>query len=233
MEEKLFFLYYIYEKEKQFKAQGNINTSMVFGRKKSGIKSKIRKTFIVVAILAIVLGLSYFFPAVVDSFIGDVRGLFGLSVMEGNNVTIQETVEAVYFCPEDDCADNLIMRIGSAKETLHIAIYSFTLDEIGDAVINAYERGVEVKVVFEEGQISQYSEYEKLKSSGIPVKKDSNPSYMHNKFAVIDNEIVVTGSFNWSKNADERNDENLIIIKNKELAQKYEAEFQEIYEAAK
>ncbi len=78
--------------------------------------------------------------------------------------------------------------------------------------------------------MNEYSEYYKLKNAGIEVKLDSNPALMHNKVAIIDGKIVITGSYNWSLNAETKNNENMIIIKSVELAEIYEKEFWEIWQ---
>jgi len=101
-----------------------------------------------------------------------------------------------YFCPEDHCSSVVIRWISRANESIDIAIYSFTLDSIGDALIKARERGVKIRVIFERDQVNQWSEYSRLKSAGIPVMLDENPAYMHNKFMVIDGKVVLTGSYN-------------------------------------
>jgi len=96
-------------------------------------------------------------------------------------------------------------------------------------LIRAKSRGVDVKAVMEKSQVGKGSEYERLRNAGIDVKLDKNPDFMHNKFAVIDGSIVITGSFNWSKHADEKNDENLLIVNSEELAKKYGEEFFELW----
>jgi len=136
----------------------------------------------------------------------------------------------VFFCPEDKCADQLISKINSAQSTLDIAIYSFTHDEIGAALIDAKNRGVSVRVVFDYTQASnEYSEDEKMMQAGIPIRVRKASGYMHNKFTVIDGNFVATGSFNYSANADEKNDENLIFLWSKDLATQYAAEFEELW----
>ncbi len=108
-------------------------------------------------------------------------------------------------------------------------MYSFTLDSIADALIRARNRGIGVKVVMEKSQVGKGSEYERLRNAGIEVRLDKNTDLMHNKFMIVDGKIVATGSFNWSKHAHEKNDENLLIIYSEELAQKYREEFLEIW----
>lgn len=142
-----------------------------------------------------------------------------------------EFVGQVYFCPEDACADKLINSINTAKTSVDVAIYSFTLDEIADSLISAKNRGVAVRVLFDASQAqSQYSEDERLLENGVEVKLlDKSRGIMHNKFTIIDSEIVFTGSFNYSQNADRFNDENLVKIESKEIAGLYESEFEELW----
>lgn len=140
---------------------------------------------------------------------------------------------AVYFCPQDDCDGALINEINGAKTSVHVAIYSLTLDEISDALIAAKNRGVDVKIVMDKEQAaSQYSDYQKLKDAGVDVLIDGNGDYMHNKFAVIDGRVVTTGSYNWTDHATNGNDENELIISSVEMAAQYENAFQKIYSAA-
>ncbi|MCX8170390.1 MAG: phospholipase D family protein [Candidatus Bathyarchaeota archaeon] len=138
-------------------------------------------------------------------------------------------VLGIYFSPKGGCASAIINWIKRANSSIYILIYSFTLDSIGEALIEAYNRGVDVKAVFEKGQITQYSEYWRLRDAGIPVRNDTNPKSMHHKVMIIDGEIIITGSYNWSKTAEEENNENLIIIKDRDIARKYEEEFEKIW----
>lgn len=100
----------------------------------------------------------------------------------------------VYFCPEDACSSQIIKQIDIAQSYIYVAMYSFTLDSIAEALIRAKNRGVDVKVVMEKSQVGKGSEYERLKNAGIDVRLDKNPDFMHNKFAIIDGEVVATGS---------------------------------------
>ena len=143
--------------------------------------------------------------------------------------TEQLRILGVYFSPRGGCEDEIIHWIDRANRSIHILIYSFTLDSIGDALIRAHKRGVEVKVVFEEAQITRYSEYQRLKAAGIDVRNDTNPRLMHDKVMIIDGIIVITGSYNYSRSAEEYNNENLIVILSDRVASIYEKEFQKIW----
>jgi len=139
----------------------------------------------------------------------------------------------VCFSPGGGCKSILLHWLGRANNTIHIMITSFTLDDVGDALIYARRRGVDVKVVFEKEELSEYSEYGKLKDAGVQVRVDTNPALMHNKVAIIDGLITITGSYNWSRSAEEKNNENMVILKSVEVASTYEGEFNKIWSASR
>ncbi|MGQ9542993.1 MAG: phospholipase D family nuclease [Candidatus Bathyarchaeia archaeon] len=139
----------------------------------------------------------------------------------------------VCFSPGGGCKSKLIYLLGRANKTIHVMIYSFTLDDISDALVSARNRGVEVKIVFERESLNEYSEYNKLRGAGVQVRVDTNPALMHNKVAIIDSLITITGSYNWSGSAEDRNNENMIILRSAEIASIYEGEFNKIWSVSK
>lgn len=142
-----------------------------------------------------------------------------------NNKTIQN-----YFCPED--CHNVLDVIKKAEESIYFMTFSFTRDSIGKELIKAHRQGLDVKGVFEKTQDNKWLEYDKLKSAGINVRWDNNPANMHHKVFVIDNETVITGSMNPSNNGFERNDENVLILENPEIAKEFLEEFECIWESS-
>ncbi len=147
----------------------------------------------------------------------------------GSFPSIGDRIIGPFFCPEDRCSSVVIDWIERANESIDLAIYSFTLDSIGDALVRAHDRGVRVRVIMEREQLNRWSEYSRLRDAGVKVKLDGNPAYMHNKFMVIDGRVVLTGSYNYTKQADTRNDENLLILVGEDVAGAYEAEFNEMW----
>jgi len=143
--------------------------------------------------------------------------------------TEQPQIVGVYFSPNGGCESAVLTWISKANSSIHVLIYSFTLDSIGNALVEAHQRGIEVKAVFEKSQISQYSEYNRLRNAGISVRNDTNPDLMHDKVMIVDSNIVLTGSFNWSANAQENNNENLIVISSRPVANAFEINFQKIW----
>ncbi|NQV08508.1 hypothetical protein HQ529_01500 [Candidatus Woesearchaeota archaeon] len=134
-----------------------------------------------------------------------------------------------YFCPEDNCGKEIIEEIRAAKSSIYFMMFSFTHPEIANELVLKHYEGIEVKGVMESRQISKYSRFDLFKFQGINVKKDNNKHNMHHKVFIIDNETVITGSFNPTKNGDYKNDENIIIINDKNIAKLFLEEFRELW----
>jgi phosphatidylserine/phosphatidylglycerophosphate/cardiolipin synthase-like enzyme len=143
------------------------------------------------------------------------------------------SVRETCFSRVERCDVLLISLINRANRSVYVAVYSFTRDSLATALISAKERGVEVRVVIErERAYEQGSEYPRLKSAGVDVRLDGNPNSMHHKFMVIDGYVVVTGSYNWSSAAEDRNDENIVVILDRDVAQRFVQEFERIWQTA-
>jgi len=128
----------------------------------------------------------------------------------------------VYFSPRGGAASAIIQSLHNAKVLVLVQAYSFTSTPIAEALVRAHNRGVRVQVLLDKSQITQrYTAADVLAQAGIRTHIDAAHAIAHNKVMVIDNEIVITGSFNFSKAAEERNAENLLIIRNRELAARY------------
>ncbi|MBD3203564.1 hypothetical protein GF327_04670 [Candidatus Woesearchaeota archaeon] len=127
-----------------------------------------------------------------------------------------------YFCPEDNCKLHVINELKKAEKSIYFMTYSFTDEDIGNLLFNKNYLGVDVKGILEKRQISTYSRYDDLKEFSII---DKNPYTMHHKVFIIDNKTVITGSYNPTKNANENNDENILIIHDKTVADKFIEEF--------
>ena len=143
------------------------------------------------------------------------------------------SVRETCFSRVEQCDVLLISLINRANRSVYVAVYSFTRDSLATALISAKERGIEVRVVIEgERAYEQGSEYSRLKAAGVDVRLDGNPNLMHHKFMVIDGYIVVTGSYNWSTAAEDRNDENIVIIFDRDMAQRFTQEFERVWQMA-
>jgi len=166
---------------------------------------------------------------VVGLLLGAILGI-AYSMYTGRYLQPSSASYEIHFSPKGGCADTIVYWIGRANQSVHVLMYIFTLQNVAEALISAHERGIEVKIVFDKSQGGGYSQYALLKAAGVDARNDTNPNgIMHNKVAIIDHKIVITGSFNWTNSAENNNNENLIVIHSVEVASKYEAEFQKIW----
>jgi phosphatidylserine/phosphatidylglycerophosphate/cardiolipin synthase-like enzyme len=134
----------------------------------------------------------------------------------------KDTPIQVYFSPDGGCTSAIKKALGQARQEILVQAYSFTSAPIAKALLEAHKRGVNVQVILDKSQRShKYSSATFLKNSHIPTYIDSKHAIAHNKIMIIDREIVITGSFNFTKAAEEKNAENLLIIRDKALAKVY------------
>ena len=133
----------------------------------------------------------------------------------------------VYFSPKGGCTEAVVKELGKAKSTVLVQAYSFTNAPIAKALLNAHKRGVKVEVILDKSQRTEkYGEADFLVNVGIPTKIDAKHPIAHNKVIVIDGQAVITGSFNFTTAAEEKNAENLLVIRSSDLAAKYTANWQ-------
>ena len=150
-------------------------------------------------------------------------------------ISVEGRLLEVYFAPEDDFAARLVELIEAAHQNVYFLAYAFTADDIATAMLESVSNGVTVSGVFEATQINPEtgSEYERLRRAGLDVRRDSNSGNMHHKVIIVDGQIVVTGSYNFSASAQDRNDENALVIHDPQIAAQYLTEFERIYQQAK
>lgn len=134
----------------------------------------------------------------------------------------------VYFSPKGGCTEAIVKELGEAKQSILVQAYSFTSAPIAEALVKAHRRGVKVQAVLDKSQRTErYSSATFLANAGIPTLIDAGHAIAHNKIMVIDGARVITGSFNFSKAAEERNAENLLVLEDPALAASYEANWRE------
>jgi phosphatidylserine/phosphatidylglycerophosphate/cardiolipin synthase-like enzyme len=139
----------------------------------------------------------------------------------------------VYFSPDDGVEDRIDEVLRRAAKSIDFMVYSFTSDVLSETLLARAKAGVEVRGVVERDQASNPgSDYERLRQAGLDVRLDSNPRNMHHKVIIIDGTIVITGSYNFSRNAEEYNDENVLILYDVRVSEEYLLEFKRIFENA-
>ncbi len=129
---------------------------------------------------------------------------------------------AVFFSPKGGCTEAVVRELATAKESVLVQAYSFTSAPIAKALVEAHRRGVDVKVILDRSQRSEkYSSADFLAHAGIPALIDAKHAIAHNKAMVIEGRVVITGGFNFTKQAEESNAENLLVIRDRAIAERY------------
>ena len=148
------------------------------------------------------------------------------SDVAAQTVTIARTPVQVLFSPEDDAIDQIIPFIEQAQSSIVFMAFSFTHDDLAKAMLERAKAGVTVTGIFEtRGSETEYSELGPFFCAGLAVRQDGNPGTFHHKVIIIDERIIITGSLNFSANADESNSENSVILPSKTIAALYLREF--------
>jgi phosphatidylserine/phosphatidylglycerophosphate/cardiolipin synthase-like enzyme len=129
---------------------------------------------------------------------------------------------SVYFSPKGGCTEAIVHELNNAKSSILVQAYSFTSAPIAKALVTAHGRGIEVKVLLDQRHLTEkYTNAPFLAKSGVPIRIDGAHASAHNKVMIIDGETLITGSFNFIKAAEEKNAENLLVIRDKVLAARY------------
>jgi phosphatidylserine/phosphatidylglycerophosphate/cardiolipin synthase-like enzyme len=150
------------------------------------------------------------------------------------------------FSPKGNCSNHIIRELQRAEKEILVAVYAFTSREIAWALVQAKQRGINVRVLLDQkfDRESKYSKGSFLKKHGLKVRRASGLSrrdkkskgnkrrgLMHQKFAIIDSRIVLTGSYNWTASAEKFNHENLLLFRDAgPLAEEYRQQFLRLWE---
>jgi phosphatidylserine/phosphatidylglycerophosphate/cardiolipin synthase-like enzyme len=165
------------------------------------------------------------------------RGLFGpdiLSATPNPEITLDGTRIDTYFSPDDGVLTVLYNLLSEADESIYFMAFSFTSNELGEIVRTQADAGLDVKGVMDREQVASNTgtEFDPFRQAGLDVRIDGLDGQMHHKVFIVDEEIVVMGSYNFSRAAEERNDEDIVIIYNEDIAKFFVDEFENVYQLA-
>ncbi|PVZ63474.1 phospholipase D-like domain-containing protein [Pelagibaculum spongiae] len=145
-----------------------------------------------------------------------------------------EISPTVDFSPGQNCLKRLIETLSNARASLDICVFTISDDRITDAILKAHQRGVQVRVITDNDKANDRgSDVFFLKEQGVPVRLDETPWHMHHKFALVDDALLVNGSFNWTRTASEKNQENLVITGHTKLVSEFKKQFDYLWKSYK
>ena len=162
-------------------------------------------------------------------------GLFGdrvLAQTPNPRITLDGTQVDTYFSPDDGVLTAIYTLLSGAEESIYFLAFSFTSNELGAIVREQARAGLDVRGVMDREQVASNTgtEFDPFQQAGLDVRIDGNDGQMHHKVFIVDEKIVVMGSYNFSRAAEERNDETVIIVYNEDIANFFMEEFERVWE---
>ena len=137
---------------------------------------------------------------------------------------------SAYFSPGDDCLHRIRRLIGEAREALDICIFTLTDNRIVRRLEEAHARKVRIRIISDDDKSEDLgSDLDHLRRFGINCRFDRTDAHMHHKFALADNDLLLTGSYNWTRSAATENDENIIVTNNRKLVNSFQSKFDELW----
>ena len=174
-----------------------------------------------------------------EMFVNNQFGRLVVPETPYSSVTLQGTQVDVLFSPDDLVVDRLSMLLGEAQQSIYFLAYSFGSNDLGNIIREKAAQGVVVGGVLESDQVSseqanpnQVEELRLFRQAGLDLRLDGNAEIMNHKIMIIDGRIVVMGSYDFTNRAETENDENVLIIYNEKIAQKFMEEFQRVQSRA-
>ncbi len=139
---------------------------------------------------------------------------------------------SAYFSPGEDCLHRIRRLIGEAQRTLDICVFTITDNRIVQKLEEAMRRGVKIRVISDDMKSEDLgSDMERLEHMGIDCLYDKTSAHMHHKFAIADNCLLLTGSYNWTRAASTENNENILVSNNGKLINAFQREFETLWTA--
>lgn len=135
-----------------------------------------------------------------------------------------------WFGPEEPMVEQVRAVLDHGRRCIDVAVFTITDDRLADALLSAHGRGVRVRVLTDDDKAhDKGSDVFRLERAGVPVAYDHSPFHFHHKFAVVDERLLLTGSYNWTRGADRDNRENFLVSEEPPLVARYQHAFERLW----
>ena len=142
----------------------------------------------------------------------------------------EKTINKAYFSPGTECQQAIISAIENARTSIKICVFTISDDQITAAILAAHQRKIPIKLLTDNEKLLDVgSDIRQLAQAKIEIRTDNTKNHMHHKFAIIDNELLISGSYNWTRSAAMYNHENIIVSNSKELMQDFLVQFDKLW----
>lgn len=136
-----------------------------------------------------------------------------------------------FFSPDDDCARQISGMLRTVRSSVEICVFTITDDRISESIIDAHDRGIKIRIISDDDKaLDAGSDISRLDRKGIPLRVDRTRFHMHHKFAIFDRQTLLTGSYNWTRSANDHNEENFLITGDARLVTRYQNVFEQLWE---
>ena len=143
----------------------------------------------------------------------------------------RQSEHQAYFTPGNQCLEQILRQLNNARSSIDICVFTISDNRLSDHILEAYQRQVQVRIITDNHkQHDAGSDVEWLVRQGIPTRFDRTPDHMHHKFCIVDGLTLINGSFNWTRSASERNQENIVISRDIPLVQQFQQQFDALWE---
>lgn len=141
--------------------------------------------------------------------------------------------QEAFFAPHEDVASRIIHALSATRTRADLAVFTITDDRVSRAILDAHQRGVAIRIVSDNDKSADLgSDIDGLAQRGVAVRIDRTPVHMHHKFGVLDGQVLLNGSYNWTRSASRENHENLVISRDPGLITAFEREFEHCWNLA-
>ena len=135
-----------------------------------------------------------------------------------------------YFSPGKDCLNRICRFISETKKRIDICVFTITDDRITQKIEEALRKGIHIRIISDNTKSEDRgSDLDRLKGTGIDCRFDKTSAHMHHKFAISDNDLLLNGSYNWTRSASTENNENILVSNNPKLVGSFQNEFNRLW----
>ncbi|MCR4509020.1 phospholipase D-like domain-containing protein [Pseudomonas sp. 32.2.56] len=153
-----------------------------------------------------------------------------VKTLDASSSPPRPALASAHFSPGDDCLRKIRELCRQARKSVDICVYTISDDRLSEEIIACHRRGIAVRVISDnEKQFDEGSDIQHLIAQGVPLRIDDSPYHMHHKFALFDANLLLNGSFNWTRSASTSNEENLLVTDHALLVASYRSEFDKLW----
>jgi cardiolipin hydrolase len=143
---------------------------------------------------------------------------------------IESQQEKVFFSPGETCLSAILEHILATTKKIRICLFTISDNRISEALISKHNQGIDVRIISDnDKRFDKGSDIDALAAAGIPIRLDETDNHMHHKFALFDDSITLTGSYNWTRSAEKYNHENILITDSKSVLSAFERQFDKLW----